>query len=260
MTRAELWQSILADTGELVKRNARGATRTVEVSPDVAERLQRLIVQPAVVQEELFAAEAPAPAPAAVPAEHGDVEAALGTLRSIVSTCERCELCRTRKQTVFGEGNFQPQIVFVGEAPGADEDEQGRPFVGRAGELLTDIIVKGMKIPREDVYICNVLKCRPPGNATPNPEQIAQCEPYLRKQIALLRPRVIIALGKTAAQTLLKSEDSMGRMRGTWHEYEGIPLRATYHPSYLLRKPEDKRLVWEDIKEVLRFLSESPQS
>lgn len=218
------------------------------------------MVQPAIVQEELFAPEPLATTAPSVPAlDHEDAAAALATLRSIVATCERCELCKTRKQTVFGEGNLRPEIVFVGEAPGADEDAQGQPFVGRAGHLLTDIIVKGMKIPREEVYICNVLKCRPPDNATPNPEQVAQCEPYLRKQLALLRPRVIIALGKTAAQTLLKNDLSMARMRGTWHEYEGIPLRATYHPSYLLRKPEDKRLVWDDIKEVLRFLAESPQ-
>jgi len=262
MTRAELWHSILADTRELVKRDARGAARQISLSPDVAERLDALVIRPAVVQEELFAT---APEPKAVlPTEDRrgaleDVEAALGALRTVVSACERCGLCKTRNKTVFGEGNARAEVVFVGEAPGADEDAQGRPFVGRAGQLLTDIIEKGMKIPRESVYICNVLKCRPPDNATPNPEQVAQCEPYLRKQLALLQPRVIVALGKTAAQTLLRSEESMGRMRGKWHTYEGIPLRATYHPSYLLRKPEDKRLAWDDIKEVLRFLAEPVQ-
>jgi len=156
---------------------------------------------------------------------------------------------------VAGEGNPEAALVFVGEAPGASEDRQGRPFVGRAGQLLTDIISNGMKMHRDDVFICNVLKCRPPENRNPNPEEIMHCEPYLLRQLDLIRPRVICALGAVAAHTLLKTDTAIGRLRGQWHAYHGIPLRVTYHPAYLLRNPADKVKAWEDIKEIMRFLN-----
>jgi DNA polymerase len=140
----------------------------------------------------------------------------------------------------------------VGEAPGADEDEQGRPFVGRAGQLLTDIIVKGMKLARKDVYICNILNCRPPGNRNPLPEEINQCEPFLKKQLQLIRPRVICALGKFAAQTLLKMETPITALRGRFYDYEGIKLMPTYHPAYLLRNPSAKKQVWEDVQMIMK--------
>ncbi|HPC85485.1 MAG TPA: uracil-DNA glycosylase [Smithellaceae bacterium] len=169
-----------------------------------------------------------------------------------VAGCGRCALSRTRKNVVFGVGSLSAQVVFVGEAPGADEDEQGEPFVGRAGQLLTDIIVKGMKLARKDVYICNILKCRPPGNRNPLPEEIRQCEPFLKRQLQLIGPRVICALGKFAAQTLLKTEAPITALRGRFRDYEGIKLMPTYHPAYLLRNPSAKKQVWEDVQQIMK--------
>jgi DNA polymerase len=141
--------------------------------------------------------------------------------------------------------------VFVGEGPGQEEDQQGRPFVGAAGQLLTDIIVKGMKLNREDVYICNIVKCRPPGNRNPEPDEVEACEPFLIKQLRAIKPGVIMALGNVAVKTLLKTKEGITKLRGTWKTYQGIPLMPTFHPAYLLRNPSDKKLVWEDIKKVL---------
>jgi DNA polymerase len=183
--------------------------------------------------------------------------AALAKLAAEVAHCTKCGLCKTRKQTVFSDGDPCAEVCFVGEAPGADEDRTGVPFVGRAGQLLTDIIEKGMKIPRSTVYICNVLKCRPPDNRDPNPDEVHQCEPYLKHQLKIVRPKVIVALGRHAAHTLLKTSESTGKLRGKWHAYEGIPLRVTYHPSYLLRSPAEKVKTWEDIKEVMKFLDQA---
>ncbi len=168
--------------------------------------------------------------------------------------CQLCPLGKTRKNLVFGQGNPHAKIIFVGEAPGADEDEQGLPFVGRAGQLLTDIIVKGMKLKRSDVYICNILKCRPPGNRNPLPDEIDKCEPFLKKQLQIISPRVICALGKFAAQTLLKTETPITALRGRFHNYEDIKLMPTYHPAYLLRNPSAKKLVWEDVQIVMKEL------
>jgi len=179
----------------------------------------------------------------------------LAAVAAEVAVCAKCALSETRNKTVPGEGNKHAELVFVGEAPGADEDRTGRPFVGRAGSLLTDIIVKGMKMEREDVFICNVLKCRPPGNRTPNPEEVFQCEPYLLRQLDAIQPKVICALGATAAQTLLKTNESIKNLRGVWHNYHGIPFRVTYHPAYLLRNPVDKKKTWEDVQEIMRVLS-----
>ena len=183
-----------------------------------------------------------------------EVIEALAALAQEVSSCQKCRLCETRTQTVFGEGHPHASVVFVGEAPGADEDAQGRPFVGRAGGLLTDMIEKGMRIDRADVYICNVLKCRPPGNRDPHPDEKEQCEPYLVKQLELLEPKVICALGAHAAHALLKVDTPIGRLRGKWHFYRGIPLRATYHPAYLLRSPGEKPRAWVDLQALMRLL------
>ena len=178
----------------------------------------------------------------------------LAQLREILGDCRRCRLSEGRTHIVYGVGHADADILFVGEGPGADEDLQGEPFVGRAGQLLTDIITKGMRLRREDVYIANVVKCRPPRNRDPEPDEVASCEPFLIRQIELVKPRVIIALGKFAAQTLLRSNAPISRLRGQWRDYHGIPLMPTFHPAYLLRNPEGKRLVWEDIKSVLREL------
>jgi len=176
----------------------------------------------------------------------------LEELRAEIGDCRRCKLCAGRTQIVFGVGNPQAELVFVGEGPGRDEDLKGEPFVGRAGQLLTEIITKGMKMRREDFYICNVVKCRPPENRNPEPDEIAACEPFLVKQLEIIRPRWIVALGAFAAQTLLKTKTPISRLRGTWRSYQGIKLMPTLHPAYLLRNPADKRLVWQDIQAVLR--------
>jgi DNA polymerase len=168
-----------------------------------------------------------------------------------VSTCPRCpELLATRKQTVFGDGCLDPEICFVGEAPGAEEDNQGIPFVGAAGHLLNRII-NGCGFKREQVYICNILKCRPPGNRLPLATEAAHCREYLEKQLELVRPRYIVALGACAAQNLLGTTSGIGKLRGRFHDYQGVPVLCTYHPAYLLRSPEKKRDVWEDLKMLL---------
>lgn len=176
----------------------------------------------------------------------------LEELRAEIGDCQRCKLCRGRTKLVFGVGNPQAELVFVGEGPGRDEDLKGEPFVGRAGQLLTEIITKGMKMRREDVYICNVVKCRPPENRNPEPDEIAACEPFLIKQLEIIKPKWIVALGTFAAQTLLKTKTPISRLRGNWHTYQGIKLMPTLHPAYLLRNPADKKLVWQDIQAVLR--------
>jgi DNA polymerase len=201
----------------------------------------------------------PPPAPASTPSlfgERGVREAAtLGDLQAHIGDCQRCKLARMGRSTiVFGVGNPDADLMFIGEGPGADEDRQGEPFVGRAGQLLTEIITKGMKLRRADVYIANVIKCRPPGNRNPEPDEIAACLPFLARQVDLVRPRVIVALGTFAAQTLLEVRTPITRMRGQWHHYRGIPVMPTFHPAYLLRNPADKRLVWEDIKLVMASL------
>ena len=179
----------------------------------------------------------------------------LGVLREVIGDCTRCKLCKGRTNVVFGVGNPTADLMFVGEGPGEDEDRQGLPFVGRAGALLTDIITKGMGLRREDVYIANVVKCRPANNRNPEPDEIVACEPFLHRQIALIRPRVIVTLGKFASQVLLRSRTPISQLRGQWHDYQGVPLMATFHPAYLLRNPSDKRLVWEDIKQVMAHLN-----
>lgn len=170
-------------------------------------------------------------------------------LRNKVSTCEKCSLCQTRHNVVFGVGNPRAELVFVGEAPGEDEDIQGVPFVGRAGQLLTQMVEepRSLGIKRSDVYICNVLKCRPPENRNPEPHEIDCCEPYLKLQLELIKPKVICTLGKFASQTLLKSQTTISQLRGKWFEYEGIPLLPSFHPSYLLRNASAKKESWQDM-------------
>ncbi len=181
----------------------------------------------------------------------------LEQVRSELGDCTRCKLSQGRKTIVFGSGNPEADLVFVGEGPGADEDEQGLPFVGRAGKKLTEIIEKGMGLNREkDTYICNIVKCRPPGNRDPEAEEVATCSPFLVKQLQAIRPKVIVALGKPAASTLLGRPVPITKERGTWHEYEGIKLMLTLHPAYLLRAYtlENRRAVHEDMKKVLKEL------
>jgi DNA polymerase len=187
-----------------------------------------------------------------VKADSKNKEEQLAKVFQEIRNCQLCQLAKTRHNLVFGDGNPHAQIVFVGEAPGADEDEQGLPFVGRAGQLLTDIIVKGMKLERKDVYICNILKCRPPGNRNPLPDEISTCEPFLKKQLQIISPKIICALGTFAAQTLLKTDIPISALRGRFHSYEGIKLMPTYHPAYLLRNQSAKKPVWEDVQMIMK--------
>jgi DNA polymerase len=173
-------------------------------------------------------------------------KADLDTLRRAVAACTQCGLHKTRKQTVFGVGNTAAHWMFIGEAPGADEDAQGEPFVGRAGQLLNAMLF-AMGLKREQVFIANVLKCRPPGNRDPQPNEVECCEPYLLRQIALIQPKLIVALGRHAAHSLLKTEAPLTRLRGQRLAYHGTPLIVTYHPAYLLRSPGEKRKAWDDL-------------
>ena len=184
--------------------------------------------------------------------------ATLGELRAVVAECVACGLARTRTQTVFSDGREHARVMFIGEAPGESEDLQGVPFVGAAGQLLTDIIQKGMGLARSEVYIANVLKCRPPGNRDPEPEEKALCTPYLDRQIELVNPELILALGLHAARHLLRTPLSMGRLRGRVHLWKGRRVVATYHPAYLLRTPSAKKDCWQDIQLAMRELGLAP--
>ena len=181
--------------------------------------------------------------------------AALVAIRAEIGDCTRCKLHTLgRTQVVFGVGNPEADLMFVGEAPGADEDEQGIPFIGRAGQLLTKII-EGIELTRDDVYIANIIKCRPPQNRNPEPDEVATCEPFLFQQIDVIKPKIIVALGKYAAQTLLRTETPISKLRGQLFDYRGAKLIPTFHPAYLLRNPSSKREVWEDMKLVKRLLN-----
>ena len=197
--------------------------------------------------------------PGALPGMGQGDRPTLDEIRRELGDCQRCKLCTTRKNIVFGSGNPRADLVFVGEGPGENEDLQGVPFVGAAGELLTKMI-EAMGFRRDDVYICNVVKCRPPGNRNPEPDEIGACEPFLRAQLAAIRPKVVVALGKFAAQTLLRDSTPITRLRGNWRTYEGIQLMPTFHPAYLLRSPAEKRKAWEDLQAVMKVLGKQPGS
>lgn len=224
--------------------------REVEVSPErlaaLKQRVRRSSARPATQ---------PAPAVSAGAADTGeDVAAELQKIAAEIAVCKKCRLCESRTNTVPGQGSTHPEIMFIGEGPGADEDEQGLAFVGRAGQLLTQII-EAMGYTRDEVFIGNVVKCRPPDNRAPMPDEMAACLPYLERQIALLRPKVIVALGATAVKGLFDDPKvAITKIRGSWMKYHGIDTMPTFHPAYLLRNPPAKREVWEDMKTVLRHL------
>jgi len=184
----------------------------------------------------------------------GKQDETLADIRADLGDCTRCGLSASRKHIVFGEGAENARLVFVGEGPGFDEDRCGRPFVGAAGQLLTRIIA-AMQLTREAVYICNVVKCHPPGNRDPEPEEIRHCLPFLKRQLAVIQPRAICALGRVAAQTLLDTQAPISRLRGRFHDFMGIPVMPTFHPAYLLRNPEKKREVWEDVQQIMKRLA-----
>lgn len=186
--------------------------------------------------------------------EKKDKPLLLEKLKNKIGNCKLCELYQNRTKIVFGVGNVNARLMFIGEAPGEDEDLQGEPFVGKAGQLLTKIIENGMRLKREDVYIANVVKCRPPGNRTPKPIEALNCIPFLKSQISIVSPEVIVCLGKVAFQYLIHPIETIGQVRGKWFEYNKIPVMVTYHPSYLLRNPSAKAIVWNDIQEVMKKL------
>ncbi|MEZ4273450.1 MAG: uracil-DNA glycosylase [Myxococcota bacterium] len=198
-------------------------------------------------QEGARAAADPAP-PAVTPGR-----TSLATVRATLGDCQRCKLAAGRTHIVFGVGNPEARLMFVGEGPGRDEDLQGEPFVGAAGQLL-DKMIQAMGLKRTDVYIANMVKCRPPQNRDPEKDEIAACEPFLIQQIVAIQPEVVVALGRCAAQSLLRDTTAISRLRGTWRSYQGIALMPTFHPAYLLRSPEQKRLVWQDLQNVMQRL------
>jgi uracil-DNA glycosylase len=186
-----------------------------------------------------------------------DKPAALKAIRADIGDCTRCRLHKGRTNLVFGIGNPNAELMFVGEGPGADEDAQGEPFVGRAGQLLNNMI-SAMGLKREDVYIANVVKCRPPGNRTPEKDECDICSPFLLRQIEVIKPRVIVALGAVAAKNLLAVNDSMANLRGRWYDFRGSRLAVTYHPAYLLRDPRQKKEAWKDLQMVMKYLGLTP--
>jgi DNA polymerase len=209
-------------------------------------------------------ATAPAPAPAQpasqpteCPAGPDAASETLADIRAALGDCHRCALGTSRTNLVFGVGNPRARLLFVGEAPGRDEDLKGEPFVGEAGQLLTKII-QAMGFARDEVYICNVLKCRPPGNRNPDPAEIEQCQPFLLRQIQAIGPVAIVALGTFSAHTLLQTREPISKLRGHFHDYHGIPLMPTFHPAFLLRNPAMKREVWDDMQQVMRRLGQQP--
>ena len=197
-------------------------------------------------------AQNPEPADLQADPPAGDAVAALRAIREDIGDCTRCGLSRGRKNIVFGVGNPKADIMFIGEGPGADEDEQGEPFVGRAGQLLNNMIAMGLR--REDVYIANVVKCRPPQNRAPERDEIETCSPFLMRQVDVIRPKIIVALGATAAKTLLGISDSMASLRGRLYDFRGTKLAVTYHPAFLLRDPRQKKEAWKDLQMVMNFL------
>jgi uracil-DNA glycosylase family 4 len=203
------------------------------------------------------AAPSTAAAPSAAAAPGTRKLPTLDELEQGLAGCTLCKLHKGRTNIVFGVGNPKARLMFVGEAPGEDEDLKGEPFVGKAGQLLTKMI-EAMGLRREDVYICNTVKCRPPNNRNPEPDELASCEPFLKAQLAAVKPEAIVTLGKFAAQALLRDETPVSRLRGQWRQYEGIPLMPTFHPAYLLRSPGEKGKVWDDLKQVMKKL-ELPQ-
>ncbi len=274
MSFSEELHKILSDTERFLKQQQElyGDTLFIEKSKQPAVELKSMSSQkkivPVVPEIDLFG-NAVTPTAAhpkvggsilpAYPKESWTNARDLVELDNMINTCNRCSLGHTRKKFVFGVGNPKAEIVVVGEAPGADEDEQGEPFVGRAGQLLNKIL-EAIHFKREEVYICNILKCRPPNNRDPQVEEIDCCEPYLWKQLELIKPKMILCAGRIAGQSLLKTNASLGQLRGKVHDYRGIPLIVTYHPAALLRNPHWKKPCWEDVQQFRKLYDEMKSS
>ncbi len=232
----------------------------VEPAPPQAQPEPAAIRQPEPSTPQPIAEMKPSPAPIVLPGLTPDNDT-LAKISEDIGDCKRCRLCEGRNKIVFGSGNMHARLVFVGEGPGADEDQQGLPFVGRAGQLLTQMIEgtakkEGINLVRDDVYICNVVKCRPPENRTPMPDEMEICGQFLFRQLQVIKPKAICALGSTAAKAILGTKEGVTRLRGNWHKWRDIPVMVTYHPSYLLRPYNQgaKREAWEDLKTVLHYV------
>ncbi|MES1173709.1 MAG: uracil-DNA glycosylase [Myxococcales bacterium] len=255
--RAHLeWQASTGATG--LERAALASASLAEPAQPAADVAVAVSVAHAPVAPPPMPA-APGPAPN-TPRAEGDARQRLEVLSEAVRSCTKCGLSKHRKQTVFARGTGSSGVCFVGEGPGADEDAQGLPFVGKAGQLL-DRMIEAMGLGRDDVYVCNVVKCRPPDNRKPEPDEMAACLPYLNEQLELIQPRVIVALGATAVQGLFGTTEGITRLRGKWKTYRGqIDVMPTFHPAYLLRTPAAKREVWDDLQDVLRKIGRSAPS
>lgn len=255
MARTEPQQPVSTEAAR-----AQVQTRNEESMPKKKEPVRKMEEQ--VLQAGLFGdidpeeGAKPASKSVALPVLHSQ-DASLDAIREDMGECTRCKLHEHRTNIVFGEGSPQAKLVFIGEGPGADEDATGRPFVGRAGQLL-DKIIAAIGLKRDDIYIANVVKCRPPGNRTPERDEVATCEQFLFRQLAFIQPKIIVALGSPAFQCLLRTKETITRARGNWRDWNGIKVMPTFHPAYLLRSPEKKREAWEDMKKVRDYLSSLP--
>jgi uracil-DNA glycosylase family 4 len=254
----EQYLSFYQDLG--VKTVYRRTPAPITAVEPAAQAIEPMVQSPAETPARAPAKPARAPVKVELPSL-APPDDTLAKIREDIGDCQRCGLCKQRSKIVFGSGNEQARLVFVGEGPGADEDAQGLPFVGRAGQLLTQMIEntaakEGIPIRRPDVYICNVVKCRPPENRAPLPDEMEICGQFLFRQLMVLRPKAICAMGSTAAKALLATKDGVTRLRGNWHKWHDIPVIVTFHPSYLLRQynQEAKRDAWEDLKKVLHFV------
>jgi uracil-DNA glycosylase family 4 len=231
---------------DFYRRPAGEGISVIEPEPELPKEIPHNVAMP-VTETDMFA-------PAKPEAGVTDPLKALRIIREDLGDCTRCVLHKQgRKQIVFGVGNPKADLMFIGEAPGADEDQQGEPFVGRAGQLLNNMI-KAMGLRREDVYIANIIKCRPPGNRTPERDECETCSPFLMRQIAAIKPKVIVALGAVAAKTLLAVNAPMAELRGRWYDFRGTKLAVTYHPAFLLRDPRQKKEAWKDLQRVMKEL------
>ena len=228
-----------------------------DCSSETLSRLEGWSRPPVTLHRPVPGTQQPAAVPAPTPSAAGPAET-LARIREDLGDCRRCKLWRQRRHIVFGKGDPRARLVFVGEGPGADEDRQGEPFVGAAGQLLTRII-QAMGLSRDRVYICNIIKCHPPGNRNPEADEIAACLPFLKRQLAVIAPECICALGAVAARTLLETDLPISRLRGRFHQVQGMAVMPTFHPAYLLRNPEQKRAVWEDVQQIMARL-ERPRS
>ena len=242
MTPRQRFAELTAQTRHALEVLGQNGYGPVELAPEARERLAAWGRAPASVQ-----------APTQVSTLPKASAETLEAIRADLGDCQRCKLTHGRKRIVFGEGDPHARLVFVGEGPGGDEDRQGRPFVGAAGQLLTKII-NAMHLDRESVYICNIIKCRPPGNRNPEPDEIKACLPFLHRQIAAVGPDFICALGSVAARILLDTDQPISRLRGRFHRFEGIAVMPTFHPAFLLRNPHRKREVWEDVKQLMHAM------